>query len=155
MGREPGEAGRDTNIWYKPDSKGRRDEIKAWRKHPRLSCSSRELQPGSQGAWAPGIDQRSPVSARNRPTIDSRLCGTAAVGHGKHGVCENAMTDFRAGNLKSSVNHILAGGTLRHTRRAPRGGGGLVTKWCLTLVTPMDSSLPGPSVHGSQRGKHN
>ena len=28
------------------------------------------------------------------------------------------------------------------------GGGGLVTKFCLTLVTPTDCSLPGSSVHG-------
>ena len=28
------------------------------------------------------------------------------------------------------------------------GGGGLVAKSCPTLVTPMDCSLPGFSVHG-------
>ena len=110
MGREPGEAGRDTNTWYKPGSKGRRDEIKVCWKHRGLSCSSRKPQPGVQGAWAPDTYQRSPESARSRPTLESRLCCTAAAGHGKHGFCENALIGFRAGNLESSVNHILAGG---------------------------------------------
>ena len=33
------------------------------------------------------------------------------------------------------------------------GGGGLVAKSCLTLVTPMDCSLPGFSVHGILRAR--
>ena len=33
------------------------------------------------------------------------------------------------------------------------GGGGLVTKSCLTLVTPMSYSLPGTCVHGISQAK--
>ena len=33
------------------------------------------------------------------------------------------------------------------------GGGGLVAKSCLTLVTPMDCGPPGSAVHGDSSGK--
>ena len=37
---------------------------------------------------------------------------------------------------------------LEHPQYLVYFGGGLVTKLCPTLVTPMDSSLPGSSVRG-------
>ena len=79
----------------------------------------KEASARCSGAWAPDTYQRSPESARNRTTLESRLCCTATAGHGKHGFCENALIDFRAGNLESSVDHILAGGLWGTLSRLP------------------------------------
>ena len=57
--------------------------------------------------------------------------------------------------IPSLKAHCLLSSSLLHQAlwELPGGGGGLVTKLCLTLHDPMDCSQPGSSVHGISQAR--